>query len=149
MVKVSVVNSAIAIAQLTVVRNALDQGAGPAKARFYDGSQKSDPTVAPTTPVIFEFALQDPAFTVPAASSPGAECQMNGTPLFAIAAENTTFGIGYVRFVDSNNVPIFDGSCGTVAGQFDVLMTKVNFVLGEQLQLNAPYLLHQNQGPGG
>ena len=147
MTKNQIVNTSIAIAQLGIVRDGVDSGSGPAKIRFYDGVQPASPDVAPSGPVIFEFTCQDPAFSAPVSSSPGAECNLNGTPLFALALESTSLGVGFVRYVNSNNVAYWDGSCGTVAGQFDAILTKLNFVLGEQLQLDSPYVLHQNQGP--
>ena len=149
MAKNTVVSSAIAIEQLRVITNGLESGSGKARIRIYDAAQPADPSVAPGGALVFDIDPQDPAFSTPVASSPGAESTLNGTPLFANALVTTSNGVGFVRYMNSDLLAYFDGSVGVTAGQFDLIISKLQFISGEQLQINSPYVLHQNQSQAG
>jgi hypothetical protein len=120
-------------ASLNLVNDMVNAGPTFGQARLYTGTQPASADTAPSGTLLASFVLEDPAFASATAGSIvlDADPDINAT---AVASGTA----GYLRFVDSTGVAVFDGSVGTSGTDFIVNTTSI--VSGQTVTLVAAQL---------
>lgn len=112
----------------------IDAGAGAGKLRIYDGTQPVDVDTAITSQVLLaELTLSDPAFGAAGDGNPGGEATA-GTITDDTSA-NATGTATWFRAVDSNGLPVVDGSAGTSSA--DLILDSVSITAGQTVKVNS------------
>jgi hypothetical protein len=119
-------NSSASVAADAVV-DTLDGG----KVRVYTGTQPANPGVAASGTLLVELTLPTPAF----GSASSGVATANTIPRGSVVATGTP---GWFRVLQSNGTTaVFDGSVGTVAGDYDMVIGSSSLASGSELEVNS------------
>jgi hypothetical protein len=111
--------TAIRTARATVVRDAIDAGAGPGKVRIYSGTK---PAVGGTaTTQLAELILSDPCGTVTSGV-------LTFSAVSSDVSADATGTASWARWLDSDNNIVVDGTVGTSGA--DINFNTLAFVIG-------------------
>lgn len=115
----------------TSILTRLNAGAGPGKAKFYEGTQPAGPGTAITTQTLLgTLTLADPAGTV-----------SNGVLTFDVIIEDSAADTGgtasFVRLTDSDDNAVIDLDVTNTAGTGAVKMNTTTIVAGGPIRITS------------
>lgn len=124
------VQSDIRNAQLDVINDAANAGAGPAVIELRDGVQPADADDADVGTVLATFTCEDPAFATPV----GGVMDLDAAPDLTDTADNSGTA-SWARMKNSDGDVIFDGSVGLSGSGADYTITSTTVVAGQPVTL--------------
>jgi hypothetical protein len=124
-------SNAVRTSRATVIRDAIDAGAGPGVIEIRTGAQPATPDTAATGTLLATIPFDDPSGTI----STGV-LTFTGLPNSDLAADATGTA-GWARVKDSNGNAVLDVAVSVTGGGGELQFADPAFTTGEEIQLTA------------